>query len=196
MADTHYLYIHLFTTRMYGCWKMHPYIWPVYGPYVWVSKCIWPYIRPCMGRMYGYIFQHPYVWALSYECKKMHPHIEAINTALMYGPYVRVVRIGLYCLCHCSYCLWHHFLYNTTQYKVFISPKVACESEALLGSGLCYVLQVAENSMAFKQDLMEASNAADWRSGSREFHTEGGTVFFMTYHLRAVQVQNMLLTNH
>jgi len=35
---------------------------------------------------------------------------------------------------------------------------------------------VAENSTVFKQDFKEASEGADQRSSSREFHVEGTTV--------------------
>jgi len=34
------------------------------------------------------------------------------------------------------------------------------------------LLQVAENSAVFKRDLKKASEGADQRSGSREFHTK------------------------
>jgi len=41
-----------------------------------------------------------------------------------------------------------------------------------IGSEPCYVLHAANDSVAFKWDLQEASGGADWRLGSREFHAE------------------------
>jgi len=49
-------------------------------------------------------------------------------------------------------------------------PKVVCELEVLL------VLWAAENSVVFKWDLTEASETADQKLGSREFHSLGTAV--------------------
>ena len=63
--------------------------------------------------------------------------------------------------------------YNTNLYIAQGRMRIRGAAMAVNRAMYC---RAAENSMVFKRDLKEASEEADRRSGSREFHTDGTAV--------------------
>jgi len=93
MTGTHYPYIRpVYTARMYGPYvrvsKMHRYIRAVNTARIYRCSVHTTRIELlfCTGRIYG-----PYI-----RVSKIHPYVRAVHTARIYGPYLRVVRFGLY----------------------------------------------------------------------------------------------------
>ena len=75
---------------------------------------------------------------------------------------------GCVCVCVCV-------CYFTIQIKFLWRPRSRLNwRHCLAVNGAVYLLQAAsENSVVFRWDLKEASEEADRRSGSREFHSGG-----------------------